>query len=249
MDEVQTAPVASKLFGFGLACVTLACGVAAFYGAWIVVSHRDPMVQAARLGAVERHDTAWILGLTAVLVLAFAIILAAFGYGHNWRISRTWRRWLLTGAVLAALAPALSYGAGAGWRVVYVNGHERGLVTPWGVTHFPWTSVSSTEIACALGGGAHPDHAVITFKVAFPDGQADDFSFQLRRGVTGDMLDWDLWIAYQIRKAYWDDPRRPKPVIIRNPQCDWYFTIAASPEVRAKLDALFAPATSRGRQP
>jgi hypothetical protein len=253
VDEVQAAQApprtrsgVSKLLGTGLGAVTLTAGALTFFVAYKIVSHRGPMVQAAKLGALERHDTAWIFTLMAALALAFAIALAAFGYGYRQAVSRTWRWRLTAGALVLALAPGLAYGLGVGWRAEYVNGHERGVVTRQGVVRSAWTDVSSTEIGCALdvGSGKHPDHALITFKVAFPDGQADDFSFQVRRGVTGEMLDWDLWIAYQIRKAYWDDPSRPKPVITPNPQCAWYFTIAASPEVKAKLGDLFAPVTS-----
>ena len=252
MDEVRTgqAPAgarsaASKLLGAGLGAVILAAGALAFIAAYNIVSHRGPVVQAVKLGALERHDTGWILSLIAALILAFAVVLAAFGYGHRQAVSRT-LRWRMTGAALVlALAPGLAYGLGAGWRAAYVNGRERGVVTRQGVVRYAWTDVSSAEIGCVLDAGRHPDHALVTFKLAFPDGQTDDFSFQVRRGVTGEMLDWDLWIAYQIRKAYWDDPSRPKPVVTPDAQCAAYFTVAASPEVKAKLGELFAPVTSR----
>ena len=254
MDEVQAAqvpvgigPAASKLIGTGLGAFIMAAGALSFFAAYTLVSHRGPMVQASKLGALERHDAPWFFSLMAALVVAFAIVLAAFGYGHRQAVSWLWR-WRLTAAALVlALAPGLAYGIGGGWRAAYVNGYERGVVTRQGVVRMPWTNVSSTEISCAVGGGKRPDVALIIFKVGFPDGQTDDFSFQLRRGVTGEMLDWDLWIAYQIRKAYWDDPSRPKPVIKPDPQCGRYFTVAASPEVKAKLGDLFAPVVSSRR--
>ena len=240
-----------KLVGIGLAAVLMVLDWLIFLWADQWVHHKPALVQAAQLGRLEWRPMGWIYGQLAASVFGFSAVAAAFGWGapdEGW-FPRGWRGPIIALAAVAMAAPGLGYAALSGRTAIYAASTELGLVTPDGVIHHPWTQAVSAEIGCALRGGRTPDRAVIRFKVAFADGQADQFQFVVQGGDPGRMIDWDLWVAYQIRQAHRGAPKGepPMPEITPNPDCDAFVRGVNQPGFLAKYQQLFAPADRLSR--
>jgi hypothetical protein len=244
LQRVAARLAASQLFSLVLAVIVVVAGGLVFIAIHTRVDHRAPMIEAAKLGRLERQDGPWILGAMIVLMAAFAIILAASAYGRRQLISKTWQWAIIAAAALLAMAPGAAYHLLAGGTASYASAQEYGVVSRDGVVHYPWGQAVSAEITCEP---QRADQAVIRFNVAFADGQHDHFSFilhrgdfSLHRGDPSDMIDWDLWLAYVIRQAH-----RDLPDIASDPACDALVRAVAPPAFQVKYQQLFTPAARK----